>query len=140
MAKSILRIHYEYPFEVIGIVSSAKEYRLCHLLNKKLEKNFVRVDDLSMVLNKQGDDALFCMFVHTEDPAEKHILVGNRGNNAWFFPEIKNVDYLLIVRDPGSWFDIEETLRQVRSIEIVNGAYSIEFAKLKSKENLLFLN
>ena len=139
MAKSVLRIQYEYPFEVVGIASSVREYRLCHHLNRTLRLNLNRQEDLEITLNRQGDDARFCLFEQEAEDDDKVMLIGNKGNNAWFFPEIRNVDYLLVYLEPGSLFDKTEILRQLREIEVITGAYDIDFEKLKSKENLLYL-
>ena len=140
MAKSVLKVQYEYPFEVIGIVSGVKDYRLCHCINTEMKMNFSRNDDLNMVMNKQGDDAFFSYFADTSQETERYLIIGNKGSNAWFFPEIKNVDYLFIAQDPGSWFDRDETLRKLRKLAVVSGAYPIAYDKLKSKENLLYLS
>jgi len=140
MARSVLKIQYEYPFEVIGIVSGVKDYRLCHCINKELQMNFTRQDDLSMAMNRQGDETSFSLYSDEELEPEKYLLIGNKGSNAWFFPEIRNVDYLLIARDPGTWFDPEEMIKKLRVLQVISGAYEIGYEKLKSKENLLYLS
>jgi len=140
MSRSVLKIRYEYPFEVIGIVSGAKDYRLCHCINKELKMNFCRVNDLQMVMNRQGDETSFSFFKDENQEPEKFMLIGNKGSNAWFFPEIKNVDYLFVACDPGNWFDMDEMLQRLRKLEVIGGAYEITYDRLKSKENLLFLN
>ncbi len=139
MAKSVLRIQYEYPFEVVGIASSVREYRLCHHLNRVMRLNLIRREDLEIILNKQGDDARFILFEQEAEEDEKVMLIGNKGNKAWFFPEIRNVDYLLVFHEPGSLFEKPAILKQLREIEVITGAYDIDFEKLKSKENLLYL-
>jgi len=140
MTRTILKVQYEYPFEVIGIVSSIKDYRLCHCINKTLLMNFARADDLMMVMNKQGDDTSFSIFKDEEGEPEQFILIGNKGSNAWFFPEIKNVDYLFIVKNPGSGFDAGLVIKRLRITEVITGAYPIAYEKFKSRENLLYLS
>jgi hypothetical protein len=140
MSRTILKVQYEYPFEVFGIVSSIKDYRLCHCINKALLMSFSRADDLTMVMNKQGDDTSFSLFKDDDGEPETFILIGNKGSNAWFFPEIKNVDYLFIVRNPGSGFDSAQLLKKLRIPEVISGAYPIEYEKFKSRENLLYLS
>lgn len=140
MAKSVLKIQYEYPFEVIGIISTVKDYRLCHSLNTSLQMNFKREHDLSIVMNRQGDDAFFSLFTDNTSDGEKHLLIVNKGSNSWFFSEIKNVDYLYIVKDPGRWFVLDDMISRLRQIEVIGGAYPIPLQSIKSKENLLFLN
>ena len=102
--------------------------------------NFRREEDLNLVINKQGDVSFFTMFTDETSETQKHILLMNKGNNNWFFPEIKNVDYLYIVQGPDKWFNLEELLGQLRQVEVINGAYPIAYDKLKSKDNLLFIN
>lgn len=140
MTKSILRVQYEYPFEVAGIVSSAKDYRLCHFLNKELHRNFKREDDRAIIINKQGDSSYFAEFSDDSTSPERHYLLSNKGNNNWFFPEIKNVDYIYIVHWPDKLFVMEDLLVNLRQFEIINAAYQIDFDKYKSKDNLLFLS
>jgi hypothetical protein len=140
MAKSVLKVRYEYPFEVIGIVSGVKDYRLCHFINSELKMSFCKMEDLSMVMNKQGDDAFFSYYTDISQETERFMMITNKGSNAWFFPEIKNIDFLLIAQDPGSWFDAQEMLRKLRTLSVVSGAYPIDYEKLKSKENLLYLS
>lgn len=140
MGKSVLKIKYEFPFIVFGIVTGVKDYRLCHFINKTLQMNFVRMDDLHMVINKQGDEAIFTYFSDDTYSPEKHLIIVNKGNQTWFFPEIKNVDYLYIVHQPDKGFNEDEMLMKLRQPEIINGAYPIDYEKLKSKDNLLYLS
>lgn len=140
MAKSVLKIKYEFPFVVFGIISGVKDYRFCHYINKSLQMNFMRMEDLRMVINRQGDEAIFSYFTDETFQPERHFIMVNRGNQTWFFPEIKNVDYLYIIHQPDSRFNEEEMLFKLRQPEVINGAYPIDYEKIKSKDNLLFLS
>ena len=48
MKKAKLQIEPTFDFELLGIVSPIREYRMAWLVNQELELNLVKVDDLEL--------------------------------------------------------------------------------------------
>ncbi|MBL0685426.1 IPExxxVDY family protein [Aquimarina mytili] len=147
-------------YELIAIHSSIASYRLAFLLNKNLNLNLFRkkkdinfeYDDItasfplyqyhdhfqyntySLLGNKFGTKTVpekpvsEGLFVNTEDSyTVKHLI-----------PELKKVDYFLKIETEASNFSSKTLLTQMLSISQIITAYSVEYAVLKSKNNLIF--
>ena len=46
MPKKVLKVTFDYDFELYGIISSEKSHRICWLLAKELGFDFRKTDDL----------------------------------------------------------------------------------------------
>ena len=63
MKKSKLVIDYEFDFELIGIRSSAKGYKLAWEINNQLGIHLIRQPDLSVGF-KKGEERKFSFYAH----------------------------------------------------------------------------
>ena len=137
MVKLTLEIEEEYDFELIGICSHAKDYRLSWELNQQLEFDLGKDDNLE--LNTKGDKQShsFFSFIDEENLIE-YYLINNRSESGFLIPEEKKSDYFLLIRGVLREGRVEELVREIAMIKNVLTTYSIKVDRLKSKSNLLF--
>ena len=79
LAKKTLKSENNYIYRVLGIVSSAKDYRICHYLNKELSFKFCAVDEIN-IEQKIGQTG-FNMKQYTYQPDEsisKYFFINNK--------------------------------------------------------------
>ncbi len=138
MSKKILRIDYNYEISVIGISSSARDYRLCWFINNALPVKFARIDDL-LIYSDFGEESYHPCFKFSIDNSETDLyLLSNKSGNSFILPEIKETDFLIISTESLSDEDQREFIQLLNRIEVVITSYPIDPYSLKSKENLLF--
>jgi hypothetical protein len=136
MKKRRLEVEFAYDFELMGLISSARGYKLAWELNHSLGINLIRKEDLKMT-TKDGE--FFFAFFEHQSSLNTVKLFRNRTNEGDLFllPEHSHLDYILYTKgdeDVGSK-RLQEVLRNIPSIELV--AF-LPLAALKSKDNFIF--
>lgn len=139
MKKKRLEIEYNYDFELLGIISSAKGYKLAWEINRILSAHLVRQPDLKINF-KNNTEATFTYFSHQ---GEVNILklFRNKPNEVelkqFLVPEFSHYDYILLSQGEEHLQSnrLQEVLRNIVSIELV--AF-IPLDPLKSKDNFIF--
>ena len=125
-------------FTLIGISCHVKDYRISFLLNKHLGSDFQKMEDLEITLNNKKDAAEFSFYYYPdEDYFNTYYLVANRSQEYVLAPEIKQVDFLLIVEGEFRKAQKDKLIRSIRNIPNVLTAYEIKFAEIKNYETLL---
>ena len=140
MSKKIFLEVREEPviFTLIGISCHVKDYRISFLLNKHLGSNFLKMEDLTITLNNKKEPAEFSFYYYPdEDYFNTYYLVANRCEEYVLAPEIKQVDFLMIVEGEFSKTQKDRLVASIRSIPNVLTAYEIKFTEIKNHETLL---
>ncbi|HEY0029409.1 MAG TPA: IPExxxVDY family protein [Bacteroidia bacterium] len=138
MGKHTLEIEYDYDFVLIGISSHEKDYRICWALNNKLSLNLVKTEPLEIKDKKQEEHSHFSLFCF-EQPDEfmEYFIIANRSEKGLLIPEQKQVDYFFIIRGEVENETAMEIVKQIKEINLVQTAFRIDVASLKSKQNLI---
>ncbi len=125
-------------FTLIGISCHVKDYRISFLLNKHLGSDFLRMEDLKVALNNKKDPTEFSLYYYyDEDYFNTYYLVSNRSQEFVLAPEIKQVDFLMIVEGDFRKAQKDRLITSIRNIPNVIMAYEIKFAEIKNYETLL---
>jgi hypothetical protein len=139
MKKKRLDIEYNYDFELLGIISSAKGYKLAWEINNQLSIRLVRQADLSIFF-KHNIEATFTYFSYQSE-VNSLKLFRNKPNETelrnYLVPEFPHYDYILSSQGEEQFNSnrLQEVLRNIPSIELV--AF-IPLGPLKSKDNFIF--
>ena len=138
--KNKLEIEYSYDFELLGIRTSLKGYKLAWELNKILNTNLTKQQDLVIHLKK----GLTTSFDHYafKTPLNAVHLFRNRpadseNTTIELVPEFPHFDYIIMTQSEESLSGkrLKEYLRSVPSVEL---ATLIPLSALKSKDNFIF--
>ncbi len=138
--KNKLEIQYSYNFELLGIRTSLKGYKLAWQLNNILRINLVKQQDL--VLHYRKGLKAFHDHYSFRTPLNQIHLFRNRpmeGENAIpeLVPEFPHYDFILMTQSEEnlSGNRLQEYLRAIPSVELVT---LIPLTSLKSKDNFIF--
>jgi hypothetical protein len=139
LAKSVFTLDYDYDFEIISIVSSVKEYRLCLVLNNLFGFDMYRLPDLEIQLKKRKNIAIFNIFHHYDDIDKmNYYLIGNKFESELLLPELKMVDYVLKLDGFKAAEMKEEMITKLKTAATIQAAFDTSLDSLKDKTNLLF--
>ena len=112
---------------------------LCFKINKQLTVDFVRINELPLQLMPSGITGYFSRYHYQIPETETEFyLLANKGTEGYLIPEMKKVDYFILIRN---YFDPEELegfIEGINKIQEVVVAAEVNPEKLKSKENLIF--
>ena len=142
MAKNRLDVSYDFEFDLIALNTTVKEYKLAWALNRDLQLNLAKKDNISIDFSRGKALSISNYYCSTE--YQEFRLLRNRSDefdaqyNAYLIPELKNFDYFLMVADDSSTFEINPFISTIKQIPFVQFAVSVDTAALKSKDNLIF--
>ena len=134
--KNKLEIEYTFDFELVGIRTSLKGYKLAWHLNQDLHTRLVKQADYEIPLRKGS--AHYDHFSWRTPLNALHLFRNKPANTApELIPEYPHFDYILMTQseDRLSGNRLQEYLRNVPSVE---WAALIPLSALKSKENFIF--
>ncbi|MFM9840159.1 MAG: IPExxxVDY family protein [Cyclobacteriaceae bacterium] len=140
MKKKRLDIDYSYDFELIGIISPLKGYKLAWEINNRLEVKLIKENDLQITFKKGAESSFSYFSYQVEGNGLK--LFRNKPNETeqtknLLVPEYPHFDFILLTQsdDMGKSNRLQEVLRTIPSIELV--AF-IPLDALKSKDHFIF--
>ena len=140
MKKSTLQITPLYEFDLLGLVAPLKDYKMAWLINRVMGINLVKVDDIRMEFLKQPD-LLISQYVLKKEHGFIQLLknrsYASGGLVGYLIPELKYVDYFLILQDYTLETDINSYIENLSASNLIQNVVKLDISKLKSKENLL---
>ena len=140
MKKSKLQFEPDFDFKLLEIVSPIREYRMAWLINQELELNLVKADDLELeFLNAEKLEIAqyFLSLPHGFIQLLKNKAINSTQSLAYLIPELKNLDYFLLIQDETEELDLINFVKKLSRNPLVQSIVRIDISKLKSKENLL---
>jgi len=141
VAKKILKfeIPNEFDFLLLAVICSYKDYRLCFELNQQLKLKLKREKDLE-VLNRQKNKSTFSNFYFSSEDNEQFRVINNKGGTRAFIPEMKTIDYFIIIKNLNQKKSVDDLINRIKKIEIISGIYEMDPNELKSGENFLIVD
>jgi hypothetical protein len=137
-----LDIEYDFDFDLIGISSSEKGYKLAWLLNQKLHISLVKAEDLQLDFN--GGAVLRLINYHYQTANNRYRLIRNRAveseqiNKPYLIPELEGFDFFLMLENNTKTIDLEEVCRHLGELKEIQYLMVVNVDQLKSKDNLIF--
>ncbi|GGH17419.1 IPExxxVDY family protein [Mucilaginibacter phyllosphaerae] len=137
--KKILKFEIDLDFILIAVTTSLKDYRICYHINKCLNFNFTRVDDLKLDTSVKGSPLLFSLYHYSWESTETDFyFIGNKGNDGYLVPEMREADYFIMIKNYIDDEDLDSLIYSLNKIPEIVAAVKIDPKKIKSRENLLF--
>ncbi len=140
MSKKKLEIDLEVEAEVIGIVTSLKDYKLAWKINQVFKIELILVDDLVINLPK-GKKATFSNYCYQFD-FNKIDLVKNKSIDKekieYMAKELRQIDYFLLIEGEGQFMELPDIVKKLQSMPELSFVQLIDITKIKSKDNFIF--
>lgn len=140
MKKNKLVIEYDFDFDLFGVTSSAKGYKLAWEVNKRLGIHLVKQPDLVVGFkNKEEKTFLYYSF---ETPLNRLKLLKNKPVDTdqgkyYLVPEYPHFDFIILAHFKEYRMNetLLDTLKQIPFVELIA---PIALEGLKSKSNFVF--
>lgn len=137
MAKHFLEFEEEYDFDVIGIASHERNYRVCWEIN--------RILDITLVLRPEDEDKenMPKAFEHTvyhysDSILKRNIhLICNQQDNSVLIPELKNLSYFLHLENVDSE-NLNTIIQLLQNSKLILTVTKLDVALLKSRQRFIF--
>ena len=142
MAKTKLVINYEFDFDLFGLISTEKEYKIAWLINRQLNIHLVKDQDIKLEFLKSEEISISNYLYQTENAALR--LLKNKSENkndgrmAYLLPELSKFDFLLMKKGYLDGMFDKHFLEEIKHIKEIQYITKVKIDNLKSKENLIF--
>jgi hypothetical protein len=137
--RKVLKFEIDLDFVLIAVTTSLKDYRICYYINKCLNFNFTRIDDLALDSHVNGALMLFSLYHYVWESTETDFyFIGNKGSDGYLVPEMREADYFIMIKNYIDDDDLENMISALNKIPEIVAAVKIDPKKIKSRENLLF--
>jgi len=122
---------------LLGLVSDDPDYRICWAINRALDMDFEKQDDLKLHHKRLGVDQYFSLFAwQDEETLLTYRIIRNRSDQGLFLDELKNLDYLIHIQGEIHPDNINVFLKQVGSLPTVRICVPVDIKKLRNQERL----
>lgn len=135
MAKK-LKLDFDYfeDYSLLSIATQMKDYTLAFHINKTLEINLKKYDDL--VVN--GRDAAYPWFYYTEGSNyPTYYLIGNNHPNGKINPSQKGIDYYLMIKELFDDDMLNRYASGLRKAPGVLGVFNTNMSAIKNMDVLI---
>lgn len=140
MKKSKLIVEYDYNFELAGIVSTVRGYKLAWEINHKLGIHLVKQPDLIVGFKNQMEKQF--SYYAFETRLNRLKLFKNKPvdyseGNYFLVPEFPRFDFIILAasEEPEYFTGVMHLLKEIPSLELIT---SIPTDSLRSKSNFVF--
>ena len=138
-------------FQIVGISSSEMDYKLAYNLNRGFDTDFYLLPDI--VMEKEVSQAMPALNFGSDSEANHYsvygnaidsfkksalLLISNKDRGSFLLDEFRSFDYLFIIRDDSS-FGYDASIKTLRSLDCISGAYGLPFERIKSKKSIYIL-
>jgi hypothetical protein len=140
MKKSKLIVDHIYEFELLGFVAPVKDYKMAWIINNSLDLKLVKTEDYEIEFI---NGTKLCVSQYKYEKENGFIqLLKNKSftpdtNSIYLIPELKIIDYFLIIQDFTSDVDINDYIERLSGNSVIQNVVKLDIEKIKSKENLL---
>lgn len=140
MKKSKLIIDYEFDFELLGLISSAKGYKLAWEINQALNIQLVKQADL--VVGFRNNEEKSFSFYSYQTQLNRLKMFKNKPSDPdagkyFLIPEFPHYDFIILA-DMEEQYTHQQLIHSIKSIASVQLAAMIPLDGLKSKSNFIF--
>src|ERR1700761_6566153 len=134
--RKFLKFEIDLDFVLIAVTTSLKDYRICYLINKYLNFNFIKIPDLAVNLEDGGVRSLFSIYSYFWEATKADTyFISNKGTEGYLVPEMRKMDYFLMIKNYLSENDANAMVASLNKIPEIVAAVKIDPKKIKSHEN-----
>lgn len=140
MKKAKLLIEHTYDFELLGLVSPVRDYKMAWLINRELDLDLIKSEDLLLeflTLPSLKISQYFLSLPHGFVQLLRNKALNSTNQVSYLIPELKSMDYFLLVQDETFQISINTFANQLAKNSQIQNVMKLDVSKLKSKENLL---
>lgn len=140
MKKNKLFIEPTFDFELLGLVSPVKDYKMAWLINRELHLNLVKSDDIQIEFlsaPRLEISQYLLSLPHGFIQLLKNKALNTSQQLAYLVPELRNLDYFLLVQDQTHQISIPTFVDHLAKNPFIQSVVRLDISKIKSKENLL---
>ena len=125
-------------FYLWGLLTGSGGHRICWELNHMLGTNLTRQDDVVVERRPTAENSFFNLYYYDDEESFiRFELIRNKTNGEFYSRELKNFDFLLMVKGELDFFERPPFTSALKQLKCMQSALEIEVDKLKNQEILI---
>jgi hypothetical protein len=137
LKKFTLDIQPDEDYLLAGIQTSLANYRLAWSINQRMSLHLKRADDICFY-NREQIVAAFPYFEYYDELNRiAYQLVGNGDESHFLLPELRHIDYLMVIKGATEHFHYDRFIQSTKTIDGIQFVIALETDQLKSRHNLI---
>jgi len=133
-----LDFQFDIDFDIVGIITSLQDYKVCHFLNESLKMQMKRIQDREIIHPKRDTCQYFKQYYFKDELNKlEYYLISNKNQGERCLPEMKIVDYLLLINGNAKQELVEEMMGQIKSLSGIASVLRIRPEQINSIENII---
>ncbi|MEL6562473.1 MAG: IPExxxVDY family protein [Bacteroidota bacterium] len=140
--KNKLKVDVEYGFDLIGVTSSVKEYKLAWILNQCDSCDFIKSSDIQIDFVGLKNITISNFKFQTEHTnvylLKNRLVFNNALSDQYLIPELKRFDYFVKIDGVSELFPTNAILATLKNSENIQYAITLDPNTIKQKENFIF--
>jgi len=138
--KHKLEMAMEEDFCLLGMVSDEKDYRLCWLINRAMNVDFRREDNLELYHKRLKVKQQFANFSFNDEHAFlNYRIIKNRSEEGFFLDEVKNLDYLIHIQGELSETHIRYFMQGIGDLPEIRMLIPVDLRLIRQSAERLYL-
>ena len=140
MKKTKLLVEHSYDFDLLGLITPVRDYKLAWIINNQMGINLEKEDDLEMeFLNAPilKISQYFLSLPYGYVQLLKNKSLTSAAQISYLIPELRNVDFFLIIQDETTELNADLFLEHLSREVHIQNVIKLNVNKIKSRENLL---
>lgn len=124
-------------YGLLGIVSDEPDYKLCWMINQRINTSFTRDEDLvlfSRTLNQEQEIPLFQSYDDHKMLTLR--LIRNRLTAGYFLADLKHIDYVLHIQGEITPEDLNDMIREINSTPSVRMCVPVDLKRIREHDRL----
>lgn len=138
MAKQRLTTFTDDEFLLWGLLSSNGGHRICWEMNQELSYNLIRQDDVVLTKDPNLENVYFNFYLYEDETDFFRVeLIKNKSNGEFYVKELKNFDFLLMVKGELDFFEEAPFTNKLKNFSSLQAALTIDISKIKNTSQLI---
>ncbi len=142
LKKNKLKIDVLYDFDLLGVITSVKEYKLAWIMNQCPSCSFIKASDIQIEFVGLKNITISNFKFETEHTAiyllKNRLVFNDILSDKYLVPELKQFDYFVKIDGESELFPTNAILATLKNSDSVEYATTLDPNTLKQKENFIF--
>lgn len=128
-------IDYFEGYQLLGIVSQLRDYSLAFFINKSLDIELKKYEDMDLIDNESDKLGFSWYFYKDEQIQSKIYLISNSSKSRKLFPSKKEMDFFMLIKDyPDEENITNEILPKIRIVQNVLAVFKLQLNEIKNAD------
>jgi hypothetical protein len=135
MAKKLsIDIDYFEGYQMLGIVSSLKDYTLAFYINTKLDIELKKYNDIRFSDKSDNIYGFSWYYFFNNHVSAKIYLISNKSASARLIPSKKQMDYFMLFKDFSNIGFATSSIQNIRKINNVMAVFNLDLNNIKDAD------